>query len=310
MSEYKYLDKDGLIYYHSKVKTLLGGKVDKETGKGLSTNDYTTDDMNKLAGIEPGAQVNQYAFSKVEIERRNIEANRESSSLYIEAGDNVVLNVLKNNGLNYGFTISATDTTYDEATTSAAGLMSSDDKTKLNGISAGAQVNTIESIYVNNAKVTPSSQKAVYLSVPSVDSALVATSTNPVQNKVIVTALDAKAPLASPTFTGTPKAPTAAEGTNTTQIATTAFVTTAVATAIGSITGIKFEIVQTLPTTGENGTIYMVSHGGTGTNIYDEYVYVNNAWEKIGSTDIDLSNYVQKTDMVSITNAEIDTIVS
>lgn len=37
-------------------------------------------------------------------------------------------------------------------------------------------------------------------------------------------ALDAKAPLASPTFTGTPAAPTAAAGTNTTQLATTAFV--------------------------------------------------------------------------------------
>lgn len=41
-------------------------------------------------------------------------------------------------------------------------------------------------------------------------------------------ALSAKANLANPTFTGTPKAPTAAKGTNTTQIATTAFVMTAV----------------------------------------------------------------------------------
>lgn len=40
--------------------------------------------------------------------------------------------------------------------------------------------------------------------------------------------LDKKAPLASPTFTGTPAAPTAAAGTNTTQVATTAFVTAAV----------------------------------------------------------------------------------
>lgn len=38
------------------------------------------------------------------------------------------------------------------------------------------------------------------------------------------TALDAKAPLASPALTGTPTAPTAANGTNTTQLATTAFV--------------------------------------------------------------------------------------
>ncbi len=43
------------------------------------------------------------------------------------------------------------------------------------------------------------------------------------------TALDGKAPLASPTFTGTPAAPTAASGTNTTQVATTAFVQSAIA---------------------------------------------------------------------------------
>jgi len=46
----------------------------------------------------------------------------------------------------------------------------------------------------------------------------------------IATAVQTKADLASPTFTGTPLAPTAAGGTNTTQIATTAFVTSAVST--------------------------------------------------------------------------------
>lgn len=46
-----------------------------------------------------------------------------------------------------------------------------------------------------------------------------------------------KANLASPTLTGTPQAPTAAAATNTTQIATTAFVTTAVANAISSLMG-------------------------------------------------------------------------
>ena len=43
------------------------------------------------------------------------------------------------------------------------------------------------------------------------------------------TSVNAKAPLASPTFTGTPKAPTAAAGTSSTQIATTAFVMNAIA---------------------------------------------------------------------------------
>jgi len=45
-----------------------------------------------------------------------------------------------------------------------------------------------------------------------------------------------RAPIASPMFTGTPAAPTATAGTNTTQIATTAFVTTAVANGGGSVT--------------------------------------------------------------------------
>jgi len=61
-----------------------------------------------------------------------------------------------------------------------------------------------------------------------VDDELSSLSENPVQNKVINTALGSKAPIASPTFTGTPKAPTATAGTNNTQIASTAFVKAAV----------------------------------------------------------------------------------
>lgn len=43
----------------------ISGKVDKEDGKGLSTNDYTTDEKNKLAGIEEGAQVNPTKVSEL-----------------------------------------------------------------------------------------------------------------------------------------------------------------------------------------------------------------------------------------------------
>ena len=51
-----------------------------------------------------------------------------------------------------------------------------------------------------------------------------------------VAAIALKANTASPTFTGTPAAPTAGAGTNTTQLATTAFVTTAVANVLDSAT--------------------------------------------------------------------------
>jgi hypothetical protein len=46
--------------------TLLDGKVDKEAGKGLSSNDYTAAEKNKLAGIAAGAQVNLIESIKVD----------------------------------------------------------------------------------------------------------------------------------------------------------------------------------------------------------------------------------------------------
>lgn len=48
----KFLDENGLLYLWGKMKTLLGGKVDKAEGKGLSSNDFTTDEKTKLARLE------------------------------------------------------------------------------------------------------------------------------------------------------------------------------------------------------------------------------------------------------------------
>lgn len=79
-------------------------------------------------------------------------------------------------------------------------------------------------------------------------------------------------------------------------------------TSIADITGIDFQVVSVVPATGVKGTIYLVSNGGTDQNIYDEYIYTNDKWEKIGTTEVDLSGYVQESDLVVITNAEIDEI--
>ena len=46
-----YVDKNGLSRFLTKIKSLLANKVDKVSGKGLSTNDYTTAEKNKLAGL-------------------------------------------------------------------------------------------------------------------------------------------------------------------------------------------------------------------------------------------------------------------
>lgn len=55
----KYLDLDGLAYVWEKITSKF---VAKETGKGLSSNDYTTTEKNKLSGID--AQANKYVLPK------------------------------------------------------------------------------------------------------------------------------------------------------------------------------------------------------------------------------------------------------
>lgn len=86
-------------------------------------------------------------------------------------------------------------------------------------------------------------------------------------------------------------------------------VNNAIGAALADITGIDFQIVTQLPQTGTKGVIYLV---GT-TSPYDEYIWIEPAggtahFEEIGSTDIDLSGYVQATEMHALTNVEIDTI--
>lgn len=46
-----YLDNEGLAYYNTKIQGQLGKKVDAVTGKGLSSNDFTTAEKEKLEGL-------------------------------------------------------------------------------------------------------------------------------------------------------------------------------------------------------------------------------------------------------------------
>ena len=71
---------------------------------------------------------------------------------------------------------------------------------------------------------------------------------------------------------------------------------------ISATAGITFSVVETLPETGDTQTIYLIANSGSAPNIYDEYIYVNSAWEKIGTTEVDLTNYYTKT--------ETDTLLS
>lgn len=71
-----------------------------------------------------------------------------------------------------------------------------------------------------------------------------------------------------------------------------------------------FEVVNELPETGEDKTIYLVPNGGTAPNVKDEYIYVNGAWEKIGTTEVDLSNYYTKTQTDDLLDAKQDVLTA
>lgn len=158
----------------TQITNAVANKVDKVSGKGLSANDYTTIEKNKLAGISENAEVNQNAFSNVVVGSATISADSKTDTLTLVAGNNVTLTP---DSTNDKITIAAKDTTYSAATTSSAGLMSASDKSKLDGIAIGA------------TKIT-------------VDTALSSTSTNPVQNKVINSALGKKLNKSGGTLTG------------------------------------------------------------------------------------------------------------
>lgn len=72
---------------------------------------------------------------------------------------------------------------------------------------------------------------------------------------------------------------------------------------IANLANLRIEIVDQLPSIGETNVIYLVNKTGSAPDVHDEYVFVNDAWEKIGNTEIDLSNYYTKQE---IDEKEID----
>lgn len=83
---------------------------------------------------------------------------------------------------------------------------------------------------------------------------------------------------------------------------------------------IRLQKVSAVPdaATASDGVIYLVPNTSSGSNVYDEYFRVNNGddanpdykMELFGTTAVDLNNYLQETDIVEITKAEIDEIIA
>lgn len=88
------------------IDTTLFSKVDKVTGKGLSTEDFTTTEKSKLSGIQSGAEVNQNAIASVLVTGQpTITSDEESETIEFVSGSNVTITT---DNTNKRITISAT----------------------------------------------------------------------------------------------------------------------------------------------------------------------------------------------------------
>ena len=117
-----FLNADGLKYaWQTYIAKALDKKVDKISGKGLSTNDYTNDEKTKLAGIAAGAEANQNAFSNIKVGNTTIAADNKTDTLNLVAGENVTITPTEGSDT---IEIKAKDTIYTHPTYTAktAGL--------------------------------------------------------------------------------------------------------------------------------------------------------------------------------------------
>ena len=77
---------------------------------------------------------------------------------------------------------------------------------------------------------------------------------------------------------------------------------------MSQLTSLSVEIVETLPTEDISiTTIYLVNVSGT--NNYNQWMYIKGAWANIGNTSVDLSNYYTKVQADALLDAKVDKVL-
>lgn len=185
------------------INTALGNKVDKVSGKGLSTKDFTADYETKLNGVATGAEVNKIDSIKVNGTAQTISSKAVNITVPTSASD---INAVPNTGGQ----ITGDVTLYAASGNSPAVIFQ---RGPLNDNYNDWRIQDRSGHLYFDERGNGSNDwtQRIQLSSSTGDLTL------------LTGTLKGKAEL-----TGTPTAPTAAAGTNTTQIATTAFVTNVV----------------------------------------------------------------------------------
>lgn len=333
----KYLDNEGLLYFWTKLKSYF---VKQESGKGLSTNDLTNTlksnyDSAYTHSTTAHAPSNAEKNTIVGVQKNgvdiSIDANSRKVNITVPTKTSEITNdsgFITTSDIPEGAAASTTSPKMDGTATigtelafargdhvhpsdstkvdkvSGKGLSTNDytttEKNKLSSIDAGAEVNVIDTIKVNGAAQTVTS-KSVNIAVPTNNNQLTNGAGYQTSSQV-ESAITAKGYQTSAQV----EAAITAKGYAT---------TTEVASAVANAAHLKREKLtgSTLPAVGtaDANTIYMLPiTDAAGDNKFTEWMVINGAWEKIGSSDVDLTGYVQDSDLNAITNGEIDTVVA
>lgn len=279
----KYVNYSGLQYLIEELKKIF---VQQQSGKGLSTNDFTTILKDKLTGIESGAEVNTVTsvnskLGDIVLTSDDIDflssATGATATTIRAAIDDIINDTSDHEGRLNGLDSSKANVSYvdgkldDKVDKEVGKGLSTNDytdaaKTKVEGVEAGSQVNVIELIKKNGTNLTITN-KAVDIDVPTKYSDL----TNDLTYR------------------------TEAE----------------IKTLIQDVGKLKKKIVTSLPPVAEadENTMYLIRNAqDTG---YEEWLLINDTFEIMGDTAaVDFTGYVHEDDLVPITNAEIDAFLN
>ena len=204
--------------------------VESSDGDNASIPAATTSDWGAMTDAHVTAlNANTAKVGTTSTERTRIAANHAKVGITSDQASAITANTAKT-GITSGQASAITANTAKTGISSAQAQAIEDNTSKATDVNHNV---------TTNLSITGTSAARVIVSSDGDDATIpVATTTvSGVMSAAQVTTLNGKAPKASPTFTGVPAAPTAGAATNTTQIATTAFVKTAVSNLIGDAPG-------------------------------------------------------------------------
>ena len=302
------------------------------TGTGATPGLLSAEDKSKLNSIASGAEVNQNAFSKIKVGSTDIEADSKTDTLELVAGTYITLtpdatsdkvtigsNLASKEAAENGTAVSLVTTgekyTWNakqdalafEGTYDATSNKVATQSTVSNAINAldvtevGGDGKYIKKIKEENGKITAT--------VETMDTTPTANSQKAVTSGGIKSALDLKAPLASPALTGTPTAPTPATGNDSTQIATTAFVNAEIESKMaaadamrymGTVAGGSTGAYGALTPAASKGDTYKVSTAGKIDGIVVEVgdMLICNTDNTTAATESDYASIAGKWDFI------------